>query len=54
MADTDRAHYGLVGGRLSHSYSKIIHELFGTYTYDLFSMPRRRLTAFLRRPISRA
>lgn len=31
--------YGLIGGRLGHSYSKIIHELLCDYTYDLCPLP---------------
>ena len=27
--------YGLIGEKLGHSYSKIIHEKLADYTYDL-------------------
>ena len=27
--------YGLIGGRLGHSYSKVIHEMLCGYRYDL-------------------
>ena len=27
--------YGLIGGKLGHSYSKIIHEKIADYTYEL-------------------
>jgi len=30
--------YGLVGGNLSYSYSKLIHEKLGDYKYELFSL----------------
>ena len=26
--------YGLIGGRLGHSYSKVIHEMLCGYRYD--------------------
>ena len=26
--------YGLIGGKLGHSYSKIIHEQIADYTYE--------------------
>ena len=26
--------YGLIGGKLGHSYSKIIHEKIADYTYE--------------------
>lgn len=31
--------YGLIGSRLGHSYSKIIHEMLCGYTYDLCPLP---------------
>ena len=31
--------YGLLGGRLAHSYSPEIHAAFGDYEYRLFEMP---------------
>ena len=31
--------YGLIGGRLGHSYSKIIHEMLCGYRYDLCPLP---------------
>lgn len=34
--------YGLIGGRLGHSYSKIIHELLCDYTYDLCPLPTEK------------
>ncbi len=33
--------YGLVGGSLSHSFSKAIHEELADYTYDLISIPEK-------------
>ena len=41
--------YGLIGGRLGHSYSKIIHELLCDYTYDLCPLPtEEQAHAFMR------
>ncbi len=31
--------YGLIGGKLGHSYSKIIHEMLCGYSYDLCPLP---------------
>lgn len=31
--------YGLIGSRLGHSYSKVIHEMICDYTYDLHPLP---------------
>lgn len=31
--------YGLIGGKLGHSYSKIIHEKIADYTYELLPLP---------------
>ena len=31
--------YGLIGGRLGHSYSKPIHEALGGYPYELKELP---------------
>ena len=31
--------YGLIGGKLSHSYSKIIHEQLAGYPYELLPLP---------------
>lgn len=39
--------YGLLGKTLKHSYSKIIHELFGAYSYDLISVEEGELEAIL-------
>ncbi len=40
--------YGLIGERLGHSYSKIIHERFGFYGYELKEIPRDGLDAFMK------
>jgi len=37
----------LIGERLGHSYSKLIHEAFGTYGYDLVSMPLEDVVPFV-------
>lgn len=39
--------YGLIGGKLGHSYSKIIHEQIADYTYDLLPCPPRQKPACL-------
>lgn len=41
--------YGLLGEHLSHSYSKLIHDKLGLYSYDLFPMPPERVEGFLTR-----
>jgi shikimate dehydrogenase len=43
--------YGLIGEKLGHSYSKIIHEKFGFYNYELREIPRDGLDAFMRAKI---
>ena len=40
---------GLLGHRLSHSYSPIIHEAFGGYSYELFEVESYNLAAFMNR-----
>lgn len=39
--------YGLLGGRLGHSYSPEIHAAFGDYEYRLFEMPEEDVAPFL-------
>ncbi len=42
--------YGLIGGALGHSYSKIIHEMIGEYTYELMPLPtKEEFTDFMTR-----
>jgi len=41
--------YGLIGEKLGHSFSKIIHEQFGLYDYDLKEIPREDLDDFLKK-----
>ena len=31
--------YGLIGGKLGHSYSRLIHEQVGGYAYELRPLP---------------
>lgn len=38
--------YGLIGEKLGHSFSKIIHEQLADYTYDLIPLTRDELDAF--------
>lgn len=40
--------YGLIGKTLKHSYSKIIHEMFGEYSYDLVAMEENEISQFLK------
>lgn len=40
--------YGLIGEKLSHSYSKVIHEMIADYTYDIVEIPKNELDAFMR------
>lgn len=39
--------YGLIGEKLGHSYSKLIHEMLGRYEYNMFSFDKDQLEAFL-------
>lgn len=39
--------FGLIGGRLGHSISPLIHGCFGTENYHLWSIPRDGLSAFM-------
>ena len=42
--------YGLIGGKLGHSYSKTIHELLCGYSYELCPLPTEAdVRAFLQR-----
>ena len=39
--------YGLIGEKLGHSYSKIIHEMMADYTYDLIPLTRDEFHSFM-------
>ncbi|HWT77076.1 MAG TPA: shikimate dehydrogenase [Mobilitalea sp.] len=39
--------YGLIGEKLGHSYSKIIHEKLADYTYDLIPLSKDEFLAFM-------
>lgn len=39
--------YGLIGEKLSHSFSKEIHESLADYSYELCEIPKHELSAFL-------
>ena len=41
--------YGLIGERLSHSFSKEIHEKIGLYDYELCEIPREGLADFMQK-----
>lgn len=40
--------YGLLGEKLSHSFSPRIHEMLGNKEYSLFALPEEKLDSFLR------
>ena len=39
--------YGLIGEKLGHSFSPILHEHFGDYPYSLIEIERDRIERFL-------
>ncbi|MEI3176577.1 MAG: shikimate dehydrogenase [Lachnospiraceae bacterium] len=39
--------YGLIGEKLGHSYSKLIHEKLADYTYDLCPLSREEFPVFM-------
>ena len=39
--------YGLIGEKLGHSYSKIIHEQLADYTYDLIPLTKEEFVPFM-------
>ncbi|MBR6528490.1 MAG: shikimate dehydrogenase, partial [Firmicutes bacterium] len=39
--------YGLIGGKLGHSFSKIIHNQIADYKYDLIELTSDELKDFL-------
>lgn len=39
--------YGLIGEKLGHSYSKVIHEKLADYTYDLIPLDNEEFHAFM-------
>lgn len=41
--------YGLIGEKLGHSYSKIIHEKIANYTYDLIPLSREEFVPFMQK-----
>lgn len=41
--------YGLIGEKLGHSFSKVIHEELADYTYDLKPLSRTEVGAFLKK-----
>lgn len=40
--------YGLIGEKLGHSFSKVIHEKIAPYTYELKEIPKDELDLFMR------
>lgn len=51
MADNDRKKkiYGLIGEKLGHSFSPILHERFGGYRYDLFEIARDDIDEYFKK-----
>ena len=41
--------YGLIGEKLGHSYSKLIHEHLADYTYDLVPLTREEFPLFMKK-----
>lgn len=41
--------YGLIGEKLSHSFSKLIHERLANYCYDLIEIPKMQLDTFMKK-----
>lgn len=41
--------YGLIGEKLSHSYSQIIHEQLGSHPYDLVELAQSELALFMQK-----
>lgn len=41
-------HYGLIGEKLGHSFSKVIHEKLANYTYDLQPLTREEFHDFMK------
>ncbi len=39
--------HGLIGEKLGHSFSKMIHEMLASYTYDLIPLTKNELDTFL-------
>ncbi len=48
-ADRKNLKCGLIGGKLGHSYSKIIHDSFEKYGYELISLDEDEVDGFLRK-----
>ena len=45
----DNKIYGLVGEKLGHSFSPLLHSRFGDYRYDLIEVPKDEIDGFLER-----
>ncbi len=41
--------YGLIGEKLGHSFSKVVHSKIADYDYDLFEIPKPDLDAFMQK-----
>ena len=43
--------YGLIGEKLGHSFSKVIHEKIADYTYELKEIPKDGLNRFMKEKV---
>ena len=48
MSGKNRLEYGLIGEKLAHSYSKLIHDRLGGYGYELYEIATEGLDLFLK------
>lgn len=44
----DKPRFGLIGGKLSHSFSPQIHSFFGNYEYNLYPLPEIELASWFK------
>ncbi|MBO5019221.1 MAG: shikimate dehydrogenase [Clostridia bacterium] len=42
--------YGLIGEKLGHSFSKVIHSEIADYNYELMEIPKNELESFMKNP----
>lgn len=45
---TSSADFALIGGNLGHSFSKLIHERLGMYSYELINLTKEEVADFIR------
>ena len=51
---SEKTTYGLIGEKLGHSFSPLLHEEFGDYDYSLIEIPRDEIDVFLEQADFRA